>query len=143
MASINEKILYSALSALIMVAVSNKTTYSIVGKLFEKDTLIKNECPTIFGHFLHSIIFFILIFAVMLLFNRSKKSSKWLLVKYSFYGTLLYFVLTSSEMYGLVGTLTNGSTADSFGCPTIQGVVLHSVIYFLMLFGIMFFPKDV
>lgn len=142
MASINEKILYSALSTLVMATVSSKTTYSIVEKLFEKDTLIKNECPTIFGHFLHTIIFFILIFVVMILFNNTKQSSKWLLAKYSFYGTLLYFVLTSSEMYGLVGTLTNGATADSFGCPTSQGIVLHAVVYFLMVFGIMFFPKD-
>lgn len=147
MATILGKLLYSILSVGLMLAVSNKNTYNLVDKIMGGDgIIILNDCPTFKGHLVHTVIFFILIFAMMISFNMGKseenKRSAWLLVKYSFYGTLIFSIVTSSELYKLIGNLTNGITANSNGCPTTSGLLLHSLIYLLVLFGVMFFPKD-
>ena len=147
MTSILGKLLHSTLSCGLMLAVANKTTYEFVDKLMgNKGIIAQNGCPTVKGHLVHTVIFFILIFALMIAFNlatsEQNKKSAWLLAKYSFYGTLLFFIVTSTELYKLVGNLTNGATADLNGCPTTNGILLHAGVYLLMLFGVMFFPKD-
>ena len=68
-------------------------------------------------------------------------SLKW---KYSFYSALLFFIISSPQIYkinhrilGKYVKIANG------GCPTAFGLVLHSVVYMVALFGLMKLPKDV
>ena len=147
MATIMGKLAYSIMTVGLMIALANQTTYGFVDKLVgNKGIIALNGCPTVKGHLVHTVIFFILLFALMISFNLSKSEqyqrSTWLLAKYSFYGTMLFFIITSTELYKLIGNLTNGATADLNGCPTSSGLLLHSLIYLLMIFGVMFFPKD-
>ena len=142
-----DKIFKSALSAGIMLAVSHPLTYNFIENTFSKPgELIVNGCPTMTGHLIHSIVFFVLIFAMMLLVGYTRpdtmRKSLGLLLKYSFYGTLIFFILTSTEIYTLVNNFTNGTTADINGCPTTMGLLLHTFIYFLVVFTVMLFPKD-
>ena len=144
---IYNKILYSGLSTAIMVAVSNPYTYQLFDKLVGSNSVISvSGCPTIVGHLIHSLVFFILIFVVMLLVNVVKKNdnkkSAWVLLKYSFYATLLFFIITNTEIYKFVGMLTNNKSANNEGCPTTLGFIIHSVVFFFVVFGVMFFPKD-
>lgn len=133
-----EKFLYSVSSALIFILVSNKSMYKMIDEINKEPILIRDNCPTIMSHFIQSIIFFILILVILMLLN-STRNNIWTLVKYAFYSTLLYFILTSSEMYGLIGIITNNTTSDSFGCPNFRGTLLHGLFYFLIIFGIIFF----
>lgn len=68
-------------------------------------------------------------------------SLKW---KYSFYSALLFFIISSPQIYkithrilGKYLKIANG------GCPTAVGLVLHSVVFMIALFGLMKLPKDV
>lgn len=138
MLSTQNKLLYPIFGTLVFILASNNTASKLIEKMFAEDSIIKNNCPTIFGHFVQSIMFFILMLVIMLLLN-SQQSTFWTLTKYAFYGTLLYFILTTSEMYGLMAAISGGSTSDSFGCPTQRGVILHALIYFFIMLGIMGF----
>ena len=147
MSTVLEKLLYSVLSAGLALGVSSKTVYEQVDKLVgSKGTIAVNGCGTPTGHFAHSVIFFILLFTMMIIFNIVKspehKKSLGLMAKYSFYGTLIYLIVTSTEMYKLVGGLTGGATADANGCATMSGLLLHGLFYFLIIFCVMFFPRD-
>lgn len=147
MSTVLEKLLYSVLSAGLALGVSSKMAYSQVDKLVgAKGDIAINGCPTATGHFTNSIIFFILLFTMMIMFNIVKspehKRSLGLMAKYSFYGTLIYLIVTSTQMYKLVGNLTGGATADANGCATASGLLLHGLFYLLIIFCVMFFPKD-
>lgn len=68
-------------------------------------------------------------------------SLKW---KYSFYSALIFFIISSPQIYkithrilGKYVKIANG------GCPTAVGLVLHSVVYMVALFGLMKLPKDI
>ena len=64
--------------------------------------------------------------------------------KYSFYSTLIFFLVASPETYRITqdvfGWLFTISTHD--GAPTPLGFFLHTLIFFLVLWGAMLFPRD-
>lgn len=68
-------------------------------------------------------------------------SLKW---KYSFYSALLFFIISSPQIYKIthhiLGKYVN---IAKNGCPSAVGLVLHSVVYMVALFGLMKLPKDV
>jgi hypothetical protein len=64
--------------------------------------------------------------------------------KYSFYSTLVFFLVANPETFKLTQRLfgrviTMGSES---GCPTAYGFFIHSLLFFLVLWGMMLFPRD-
>jgi hypothetical protein len=64
--------------------------------------------------------------------------------KYAFYSTLIFFLIANPETYklsqqflGNMFTISNNS-----GFPTPLGFFFHSFLFFLVLLGIMLFPRD-
>ena len=60
-------------------------------------------------------------------------------VKYSFYSALIFFFISSPIMYQLTQKL-NGhfvNTSDPSGCPSNTGLLLHTGIFFLIIFIVM------
>ena len=64
--------------------------------------------------------------------------------KYAFYATLIFFLVASPETYRItqdvLGWLFTISTHD--GTPTPLGFFFHTLIFFLVLWGTMLFPRD-
>ena len=63
--------------------------------------------------------------------------------KYSFYSALVFFLIANPETYkftqmifGWMFTISNG------GCPTPAGLFFHSIVFFVVLLGLMLFPRD-
>jgi len=63
--------------------------------------------------------------------------------KYSFYSALVFFLVANPETYklsqmifGSIFTVSNG------GCATPTGLFLHTILFFLILLGLMLFPRD-
>jgi hypothetical protein len=44
-------------------------------------------------------------------------------------------------MYSLTGAILGRNIATN-GCPTFMGVLLHSIVYFLFLVGVMYLPNE-
>ncbi len=65
--------------------------------------------------------------------------------KYSFYSTLVFFLVANPETYKLVqkvfGTF-GWSLAGPGGCPTPYGLFFHSILFFVVILGLMMFPRD-
>jgi len=55
----------------------------------------------------------------------------------SLYSALLFFIIASPLLYGLVNQLTTKvaglSILDANGCPNMYGVVLHTLVFFLIV----------
>ena len=63
--------------------------------------------------------------------------------KYSFYSALVFFLVANPETFkvtqmvlGSLVTIANG------GCPTPTGLLVHTIVFFLALLGLMMFPQD-
>ena len=63
--------------------------------------------------------------------------------KYSFYSALVFFLLANPETYKLTQSLFGFLfTVSTGGCPTPLGLFLHSILFFVVLLGLMLFPRD-
>lgn len=57
---------------------------------------------------------------------------KWIVCLMS---AILFVVISSPFMYRLTGSLTNamGFVTSNDGCPTIEGLILHTVVFALLV----------
>jgi len=63
--------------------------------------------------------------------------------KYSFYSTLVFFLIANPETYKVTQMLFGSFfTVATGSCPTPGGLFLHSILFFLVLLGLMLFPRD-
>ena len=61
-------------------------------------------------------------------------------VKYSLYSALIFFLVANPATFRLVNSVIPGVAVN--GCPTGAGLLLHTVVFFVALVGIMMLPKD-
>jgi hypothetical protein len=64
--------------------------------------------------------------------------------KYAFYSTLVFFLVANPETFKLTQRLLGGfiTMASDSGCPTAYGFFGHALLFFLILWGMMLFPRD-
>jgi hypothetical protein len=56
------------------------------------------------------------------------------------YSTLAFFLVANPITFKFVNSLIPGVAIN--GCPTAFGFVLHSLVFFGVLYGLMSLPKD-
>ena len=144
---------YSLLPAVLFFVVSLPEVYNTTDKLGSRlgksvDRLgfstADDSCPTSTGKFIHSLVFFLLVWALMK-FTRSADTSSHksngLLAKYAFYSTLLFFLVSSTDAYNVTSRLVDGLT-NTPGCPTMKGAFVHGLVFLVAVTLVMYFPKD-
>ena len=64
--------------------------------------------------------------------------------KYSFYSTLIFFLVANPETYKMTQKVLGRFffIADQSGSPSAAGFFFHTLVFFLVLWGAMLFPKD-
>jgi len=64
--------------------------------------------------------------------------------KYSFYSALVFFLVANPETFKLTQRLFGRliPMASDGGCPTAYGFFIHTLFFFLILWGMMLFPRD-
>jgi len=64
--------------------------------------------------------------------------------KYAFYSTLIFFLIANPETFKMTNKVLGWliPIADNGGCPTASGFFLHTGLFFLVLWGVMLFPRD-
>ena len=77
--------------------------------------------------------------------EKGEKAPFWnsvaLKAKYAFYSTLVFFLLASPETYRLTARFYP-AIADTEGNASPLGLFIHTGIFFLVLLGLMMFPRD-
>ena len=63
-------------------------------------------------------------------------------MKYSFYATVLYVLLSNPITYSFTQSMFQGSLLIvQHGIPTAVGYLFHTVLFFLLFFSVLVFPK--
>jgi hypothetical protein len=66
--------------------------------------------------------------------------SEGLKFKYSLYSALAFFLVANPVTFKFVNSLIAGVAVN--GCPTAFGFMLHSIVFFGVLYGLMSLPSD-
>ena len=61
-------------------------------------------------------------------------------VKFSFLSALIFFLVANPVTFRFVNSIIPGVANN--GCPTAFGFILNTVVFFLVSFAVMLFPKD-
>ena len=67
----------------------------------------------------------------------------WLKAKYSFISALVFFIVASPETYKFTQTIFGGlfQVAHPMGAATPAGLLLHTAVFFLAMWGLMMVPN--
>ena len=128
----NQKLYHATISACVFFIASLPSIYGKTNDYLtktNKSTLVSTitNCPTYKSKLIHMLGFFALSLLVMKFVGHPHKPLE-LMVKYATYTSLLYFLMSSSEAFKLSGSMVDG-LADPSGCPTLTGVVVHTLLY--------------
>ena len=76
--------------------------------------------------------------------ERPTRTNFALKAKYAFYSTLVFFLIENPETYKLMQRALCGffTVASETGCPSTYGFFFHTLLFFLVLWGLMLFPRD-
>lgn len=66
--------------------------------------------------------------------------SEGLKFKYSLYSALAFFLVANPVTFKFVNSLITGVAVN--GCPTAFGFMLHTLVFFVVLYGLMSLPSD-
>jgi hypothetical protein len=119
----NKMLQQSALSGLMFFAMSLPDLYIRSNKFLETE----GSCPNWKSRLLHTIAFFVLNYLVIMYVEKPANMDG--AIKRCTYSALLFFLLSSPEVYRLTDALKVLDTADDNACPTITGVLVHSGLY--------------
>ena len=68
--------------------------------------------------------------------------SNGLKLKFSIYGTLIFYLISSPAMFSSVASIFGNKIASPEGCPTNYGILLHALVYYIVLVGVMYLPPE-
>tara|TARA_B110000208_G_C11777134_1_gene432467 strand:+ start:34 stop:444 length:411 start_codon:yes stop_codon:yes gene_type:complete len=136
MSTFEKKVLISIKSAILFLLVNLPNTFKLTSKLL-KLNLYNKYCVTNLGLIIHTLVFFSLTYLSM----SKSKINKLIKLKHSIYGTLIYYLLSSPAIYYISYLLFGNIVSNINGCYTINGLLIHSVLYCLSLIGIMYLPN--
>jgi hypothetical protein len=125
----------TALPTGLFFALSLPQVYGQTNKLVGSD---RGACPDHKTRLLHTVAFFALIYLSMKHYGNGEKTPHQL-VACSLRAALLLFFFSSTEMFSLTDNLVGRVTPSFRGrmggdnCPTPTGVVVHSLIFWLVL----------
>jgi len=134
MSTFQQKVAISASSALLFAVINLAQVYKLTDQLLPFDTVNKNGCPTASGKIVHALVFFLL--TLLSMGNPAKDTA--MKIRHSLYATLIFYALSSRAMFQTTARLVSSDIANQAGCPTLMGVVLHAVVYFLAVLGVMY-----
>ena len=124
---------HAAVPSALFLVLSLPQLYGKTGGLFGGE----DNCPNVKTRLLHTLAFFALTYLVAKYHDTS--ASRDHLVRYSLHSALAFFALSSPELYALTDNIlgrVNGDLAQqmgSFGCPSMVGVGIHTVLFALFL----------
>jgi hypothetical protein len=140
MASFREKLGISFYAAVLFVVVSLPITYSITNsispvKLYD----FASNCPTFWGHLVHTLVFFLITYFSMTGVRDSADK-----LKFSLYGTIVYYIISnpwlSKSINASIGGVFSEMLSTVGGCPNVVHIILHGVIYMFVILGMMYLP---
>jgi hypothetical protein len=120
----------TGITTFVFFIVSLPQIYMKTNSLLEENN---GPCPTYKSKLLHTLIFAIFV-AISIKYFMKIEDSLVDLIEYSLKVSLLYFFISSNEMYNLTNGLANGTiNIAEDGCPTFAGMLVHTIIFSLIL----------
>ena len=133
MSTFDQKLRISAGSGFVFFLMNHPSLLTMLGpELYNSTT----QCLTNRGVIVQVIIFAILTFLSM----RGSYADTLTKISHTTYGALIFFFVSNPATYRVVSSILGENLVNANGCPTTQGIFLHTLVYIAALVGVMYFP---
>jgi hypothetical protein len=110
---------------------------TMVGLIFIITSILLNKkCLNIENHFLQTLLFAL----IALSSHTSNSLPIGTKLKHTLYGTLLFYLISNSEMYHITNKFLYNNILGTDNCPTNTGIIIHAVLYIIILVIMMYLP---
>jgi Na+/melibiose symporter-like transporter len=120
----DENVQEKMITLMIFLIIAQPKIYKITNSYFNNHT----DCPTLISKLIHIIIFFIL--TIIMLYFVKKRLNNYVLIKYALISSLLFFFLSSPELYNLTDEIFKIET--DINCPNQKSIMLHGIIFWII-----------
>jgi hypothetical protein len=111
---------------------------AMVGLIFVITSILLNKkCLNIENHFSQTLLFAL----IALLAHTSNSVNISIKLKHTLYGTLLFYLISNSELYQITNKILYNNILGIDNCPTNVGIIIHSIIYIIALVIMMYLPE--
>ena len=131
MTTLEQKVKISLGSAGLFFLLNSPKSFELVSKILNLNLIIE-KCPTHLGMIVNTILFFVITYLSM----GDPFKNQLFKLKNTTYGTLIYFMISSQTLYYLSNKILK---IDE--CRSTLSLMIHSLIYFILLVGVMYFPE--
>lgn len=137
--SLVKSLRHAGISAILFLLVSLPQVYTESNKFLVE----QGPCPNYKSKLMHFVVFLALAILVIKYVMKIGKSFSDV-IGYALYAGLLYYFISSPEMYQLTNSIVGGSVQLVEGsCPTIAGILVHTAVYALSLASWqLYFPTE-
>jgi hypothetical protein len=133
MSTFNDKLKISIGSGIMFALMSSPWILSLLGNTVINTT---SNCLTDNGIIIQMLIFGVLTYLTM----YNSKLDTLTKISHTTYGSLIFYFVANPATYRVLSSLFGSWISNINGCPTNQGILLHSIVYIFMLVTVMYFP---
>ena len=125
------KFIISLFSACIFFMIMNENTFKLTSRALGSWIAGPQGCPTVMGFGLHALVFMLVAFGTMMIRDQNSIKEK---MRISALSAAIFYIVANPSTFIFMARTLGKWVADSSGCPTMAGLLLHTAVFVLIIY---------
>ena len=125
------KFIISLFSACIFFMIMNENTFRLTSRALGSWIAGPQGCPTIMGFGLHALVFMLVAFGTMMIRDQNSIKEK---MRISALSAAIFYIVANPATFKFMARTLGKWVADSSGCPSMAGLLLHTAVFVLIIY---------
>lgn len=126
-----QKFIISLFAACIFFIIMNQNTFDFTRRTLGSWIATPGGCPTVSGFGLHTLVFMLITFGTMMIRDQNSIHEK---MRISGLSAAIFYIVANPGAFKLMARILGRWVADSSGCPTPSGLLLHTGVFVLIIY---------
>jgi len=109
----------------------NQNTFKFTSRALGSWVAGPGGCPTVAGFGLHTLVFMLVAFGTMMIRDQNNIHEK---MRISALSAAIFYIVANPATFKFMSRMLGGWVADSSGCPTAMGLLLHTAVFVLVIY---------
>lgn len=126
-----QKFIISLFAACIFFIIMNENTFKFTSRTLGSWIAGPQGCPTTMGFLFHVLVFMLVSFGTMMIRDREGIENK---MRISLLSAAIFYVVANPATFKFMARTLGAWVADSTGCPSMAGLLLHTAVFVLIIY---------
>ncbi len=126
-----QKFIISLFAACIFFIIMNQNTFNFTSRILGPWITAPGGCPTVAGFGLHTLVFMLVAFGTMMIREQNNIHEK---MRVSILSASIFYIVANPNTFKFMAQILGSWVADSSGCPSLTGLLLHTGVFVLIIY---------